>query len=247
MSGHSRWAGIKHKKGALDAKRGKVFTRVVRELTIAAKTGGGIPENNPRLRKAMEDAKSVNMPLENVKKAVQRGTGELPGLVYEEISYEGYGPGGAAVYVTGTSDNKNRTTSEIRKMFSSHGGNLGTPGSVAWMFHAKGLVTVDKGVWKNEDKLFSAALDAGAEDIKTDRPDAFEILTVPADMEKVKTAVAAAGIPIATADVALLPQSTVPLTGGHASQMMALLEELENHDDVKDIHTNAEIPDQINV
>ncbi|HMU74820.1 MAG TPA: YebC/PmpR family DNA-binding transcriptional regulator, partial [Elusimicrobiota bacterium] len=171
MSGHSRWAGIKHKKGALDAKRGKVFTRIVRELTIAAKTGGGNPDHNPRLRKAMDDAKAANMPMDNVKKAIQRGTGEIPGVVFEEISYEGYGPGGAAIFLTGTTDNKNRTASEIRKIFSSHGGNMGESGCVAWMFHSKGLLTVDREAFKDEEKLMTAALDAGAEDLKTDRSD----------------------------------------------------------------------------
>lgn len=241
MSGHSRWAGIKHKKGAIDAKKGKIFTRIVRELTIAAKNGGGNPDHNPRLRKAIDDAKAANMPGDNVKKAIQRGTGELPGVVFEEVSYEGYGPGGAAVFLTGTTDNRNRTSSEIRKAFASHGGNLGESGCVGWMFQTKGLLTVDKAAWKDEDKLMTAALDAGAEDMKTDRPDVYEVITAPADFEKVKAAVAAAAIPIASAEVTFLPQTYVPMTGSVAEQMMALLEELEGHDDVKDVYTNGDI------
>lgn len=244
MSGHSRWAGIKHKKGALDAKRGKIFTRIVRELTIAAKSGGGNPDNNPRLRKAIDDAKAANMPSDNVKKAIQRGTGELPGVVFEEISYEGYGPGGAAVFLTGTTDNKNRTASEIRKIFASHGGNMGESGCVAWMFHSKGVLTVDKGVFKDEDKLMTTALDAGAEDIKSDRPDVFEVITAPSDFDKVKGALTNAAIPLASAEVSFVPQSTVALAGAAAGQMMGLLEELENHDDVKDIHTNGDLPNE---
>ena len=244
MSGHSRWAGIKHKKGALDAKRGKVFTRIVRELTIAAKTGGGNPDHNPRLRKAMDDAKAANMPMDNVKKAIQRGTGEIPGVVFEEISYEGYGPGGAAIFLTGTTDNKNRTASEIRKIFSSHGGNMGESGCVAWMFHSKGLLTVDREAFKDEEKLMTAALDAGAEDLKTDRSDVFEVITAPADFEKVKAAVSAAGIPVASAEVTLVPQNMIALTGGDATRTIDLLDALENHDDVKDIHTNGDIEEK---
>jgi len=240
MSGHSRWAGIKHKKGALDAKRGKVFTRIVRELSIAAKTGGGVPENNPRLRKAIDDAKAANMPGDNVKKAIQRGTGELPGITYEEVSYEGYGPGGASVILTGTTDNKNRTISEIRKIFTSHGGNLGESGCVAWMFQTKGLIRVEKEMWTDEETLMTVALDAGAEDIKSDDDAVFEVLIAPAHFEKVKAAVEAAKIPMAQAEVTMLPSSVVSLSGGPATQMEALLEDLENHDDVKDVFTNGE-------
>lgn len=244
MSGHSRWAGIKHKKGAADAKRGKVFTRIVRELTIAAKTGGGLPENNPRLRKAIEDAKAANMPSDNVKKAIQRGTGEIPGVVFEEVSYEGYGPGGAAVLVTGTTDNKNRTTSELRKMFSTHGGNLGESGCVGWMFQAKGQIVVEKSVWKDEDQLMTVALDAGAEDMKSDDPEVYEVVTAPADFEKVRSAVAAAGIPTVAAAVTLVPSTRVALAGGDGDKMAQLLEDLENHDDVKDVYANADVEDR---
>ena len=241
MSGHSRWAGIKHKKGAIDAKRGKVFTKIIREVTIAAKTGGGVVENNPRLRKAMEDAKAANMPLDNVKKAIARGSGEIPGVVFEEVSYEGYGPGGAAVMVTGTTDNRNRTTSDLRKVFADHGGNMGESGCVAWNFSLKGHIVVEKAVFPDEDKLMTAALDAGAEDIKSDGPEIFEIVTAPAAFEKVKTALTAAQVPMASAEVTMLPGTLVALEGGPAEKMVALVEELENYDDVKDVYTNADI------
>jgi YebC/PmpR family DNA-binding regulatory protein len=241
MSGHSRWAGIKHKKGLIDAKKGKTFTRIVRELTIAARAGGGSPDNNPRLRKAMDDARAANMPSDNVKKAIQRGTGEIPGMTFEEISYEGYGPAGAAIYLTGTTDNKNRTTSEIRKMFSSHGGNMGESGCVGWMFQAKGQLVVEKTAWADEDKLMTVALDAGAEDIKTEDPEVFQVITAPADFDKVKKALEAAAVPLASAEVTFLPSTTVPLKDGAARQLETLLEELENHDDVKDVYTNGDI------
>jgi YebC/PmpR family DNA-binding regulatory protein len=241
MSGHSRWAGIKHKKGAIDAKRGKVFTKIIREITIAAKTGGGVVDNNPRLRKAMEDAKAANMPLDNVKKAIARGTGEIPGVVFEEVSYEGYGPGGAAVMVTGTTDNRNRTSSEMRKIFASHGGNMGESGCVAWNFHPKGQIVVDRKAFSDEDKLMTVALDAGAEDIKTADPDVFEVITPTAELEKVKSALAAAGVPLQSAESTLLPDTMVTLTGGDANKMMDLLDELENHDDVKEVYANCDI------
>ncbi len=243
MSGHSRWAGIKHKKGLLDAKKGKVFTRIVRELTIAARTGGGSPENNPRLRKAIEDAKAANMPGENVKKAILRGTGEIPGMTFDEVSYEGYGPAGAAVFFTGTTDNKNRTSSEIRKIFSSHGGNLGESGCVSWMFQTKGQIIVEKAAWKDEEKLMTVALEAGAEDMTSDDPDIFQVLTAPADFDKVKAALETAGVPLSSAEVTRIPSTRTPLTGGSSRQMEGLLEELENHDDVKDVYTNADLQD----
>jgi YebC/PmpR family DNA-binding regulatory protein len=241
MSGHSRWAGIKHKKGAADAKRGKLFTKIIREITIAAKSGGGVPENNPRLRKAIEDAKAANMPLDNVKKAVARGTGEIPGVVFEEVTYEGYGPGGAALFVTGTTDNRNRTTSEIRKIFSSHGGNMGESGCVAWMFQAKGHIAIDRKAWTDEDKLMGLAIDSGSEDIKTDDPEVYEIVTAPADLEKVKQALEGAKVPLLSAENTMLPQNYVELTGGAAGQMVSLIEELEGHDDVKEVYANADI------
>jgi YebC/PmpR family DNA-binding regulatory protein len=241
MSGHSRWAGIKHKKAAIDSKKGKVFTRIIREITIAAKSGGGQPEHNPRLRKAMDDAKAANMPLDNVKKAVQRGTGEIPGVVFEEVSYEGYGPGGAAVMVTGTTDNRNRTSSELRKIFADSGGNMGESGCVAWNFSLKGHIIVEKAAFSDEEKLMTVALDAGAEDIKTEDPEVFEIVTAPNDVEKVKAALAAAGVTVASAEATMLPGNTVALEGAAAEKMASLIDELESHDDVKDVYSNADI------
>src|SRR5882762_7232734 len=187
MSGHSRWAGIKHKKGLADAKRGKLFTKIIREIVIAAKISGGSPESNPRLRKAMDDAREANMPADNMKKAIQRGTGELPGVNYEELVYEGYGPSGVALMIELTTDNKNRTAGEIRRILSQHGGNLGEQGSVGWLFKSKGLITVEKSKAK-EDALMDIVLEAGADDLNSEDPDLYEITTAPADFEKVKKA-----------------------------------------------------------
>lgn len=244
MSGHSRWAGIKHKKGLTDAKRGKVFTKIIREITIAARLGGGIAENNPRLRKAMDDAREANMPSDNMKKAIQRGTGEIPGVNYEELVYEGYGPSGVALIVEATSDNKNRTAGEIRRIFSQHGGNLGETGSVGWIFEPKGIIAVEKSK-TTEDDLMSVALDAGAEDIKTEDPDLFEVTTAPADFEKVKKALDAKKIPIASGEVTMLPKTTVKLAGPAATQMLTLMNTLEDHDDVKNVYANFDIPKEI--
>lgn len=244
MSGHSRWAGIKHKKGLIDAKRGKTFTKIGREITIAAKIAGGAPESNPRLRKAMEDARAVNMPSDNIKKAIQRGTGELPGVNYEELVYEGYGPSGVAVMVEVTTDNKNRTVGEIRRFFTVHGGNLGETGAVGWVFENKGLITVEKSK-SSEDQLMTVALDAGADDLKTEDPDVFEITTPPAEFEKVKKALEDQKIELASAEVTLIPKTTVKLTGEAANQMMKLMNDLEDHDDVKNIHANFDIPKEI--
>ncbi len=244
MSGHSRWAGIKHKKGLADAKRGKLFTKIIREITIAAKISGGQPDSNPRLRKAMEDAREANMPADNIKKAIQRGTGELPGMNYEELMYEGYGPSGVAVMVEVTTDNKNRTAGEVRRIFSSHGGNLGETGSVGWVFSSKGLLAVDRANAK-EDALMDLVLDAGAEDLVTDDPDVFEVTTAPADFEKVKKALEAKQIPTLSAEVTMVPKTYVKLTGTAASQMLALMNELEEHDDVKNVYANFDIPKEI--
>ena len=244
MSGHSRWAGIKHKKGLADAKRGKLFTKIIREITIAAKIGGGAPESNPRLRKAMDDARDANMPADNIKKAIQRGTGELPGTTYEELVYEGYGPSGVALMVEVTTDNKNRTAGEVRRLFSQHGGNLGETGSVGWMFSAKGHLIVEKSA-TTEDQLMTVALDAGAEDIRSDDPDVFEVTSSPADFEKVKKAVEAAKIPIVSSEVTMLPKTYVKLTGAPAQQMLALMNDLEDHDDVKNVYANFDIPKEI--
>ena len=244
MSGHSRWAGIKHKKGLADAKRGKLFTRIIREITIAARLSGGNPDANPRLRKAMEDAREANMPSDNIKKAVQRGTGEIPGVNYEELVYEGYGPNGVALMVEVTTDNKNRTAGEIRRTFSQHGGNLGETGSVGWIFSSKGLITVEKSK-ASEEQLMNLALDAGAEDLNADDPDIFEITTAPADFEKVKKALEDQKIPLASSEVTLLPKTQVKLTGAAAQQMLSLMNALEDHDDVKTVHANFDIPKDI--
>jgi YebC/PmpR family DNA-binding regulatory protein len=244
MSGHSRWAGIKHKKGLADAKRGKLFTKIIREISIAARIGGGNPEANPRLRKAMDDAREANMPSDNIKKAIQRGTGEIPGVSYEELVYEGYGPSGVALMVEVTTDNKNRTAGEIRRIFSQHGGNLGEMGSVNWMFSPKGLITVEKSK-AQEEPLMDLVLNAGAEDLKSDDPDVFEITSLPADFEKVKKALESEKIPLASAEVTMLPQSYVKLTGPAAAQMLALMNALEDHDDVKNIYANFDIPKEL--
>lgn len=240
MSGHSKWAGIKHKKAAVDAKKGKVFTRLIREITVAARQGGANPEHNARLRKAIDDGKKANMPLDNVKKAIQRGTGEIPGVVYEELVYEGYGPGGVAVMVEGTTDNKNRTASEIRKIFSSHAGNLGENGCVSWMFSQKGYIAVEKTKAK-EDDLMTVALDLGADDFKSDDDDVFEVFTKPSDLEKVRQGLEAKNIPLMTAEISFQPQTFIKLSGKEAEQMLALMDDLEEHDDVKNVFANFDI------
>ena len=240
MSGHSKWAGIKHKKAIIDAKRGKVFTRIIRELTIAAKQGGGSPDNNARLRKAIDDAKIANMPADNMKKAIQRGTGELPGVIYEELMYEGYGPNGVAVMVEGTTDNKNRTHSEIRKIFSSHGGNLGDSGCVNWMFQPKGYIAVEKSKAK-EDELMGIAIDNGADDVKSDDDTFYEIYTQPADFEKIKKAIESKNIPVADAEITMIPSTYIKLEGDDARKMIELYDELDEHDDVKNVYSNFEV------
>jgi YebC/PmpR family DNA-binding regulatory protein len=244
MSGHSRWAGIKHKKGIADVKRGKLFTKIIREITIAAKLSGGQLEANPRLRKAVEDAKEANMPSDNVKKAIQRGTGELPGVNYEELVYEGYGPSGVAVMLELTTDNKNRTAGEIRRIFSQHGGNLGETGSVSWVFSLKGAITVEKSK-ATEDQLMTLALDAGAEDMNSDDQDYFDVTTAPPDFEKVKKALEGASIPLLRAEVTMVPKNLVKLTGAPAQQMLTLMNALEEHDDVKTVYANFDIPKEI--
>lgn len=244
MSGHSRWAGIKHKKAIIDSKRGKVFTRINREITIAAKVGGGKPESNPRLRAAIETARAANMPQDNIKRAIQRGTGELPGVVFEETTYEGYGPGGVAVFVEATTDNKNRTTAEIRHLFSAHGGNMGESGSVAWMFEQKGYITVEKSK-VDEEKITSLAIDLGADDIKTDDDEVYEVTTAPSDFETIKTKLTEAKIPLASAEISLLPKNTVPLDAEGAKKCMDLMNALEENDDVKSVTANFDIPEEI--
>ena len=242
MSGHSKWHTIKHKKGAADAKRGKVFTRIIKELTVAARNGGGDPNSNPRLRTIIADAKSVNMPADNIKKAIQRGTGELPGVTYEEITYEGYGPGGAALIIETMTDNKNRTVGEVRHLLEKFNGNLASSNAVAWMFSKKGYVVVEK-KGADEEKLLSAALDAGADDMADDG-DTWEITSDPSAFEAVRDAVKGLGIEPATAQVAMIPQNYVKLEGKEASQMIKLMEVLEEHDDVQHVWSNFDISEK---
>jgi YebC/PmpR family DNA-binding regulatory protein len=239
MSGHSKWHTIKHKKGALDAKRGKVFTKLIKEITVAARVGGGDPDANARLRKAVSDAKGSNMPNETIARAIRRGTGEEEGVSYEEITYEGYGPGGVAVMVDSMTDNRNRTVAEIRHMFAKNGGNLGTSGAVNWMFEKKGYIVVAKSA-KPEDELFEIVTDAGAEDLRDDE-DNFEIITSPDDFDAVLEAVKKAGLEPEVAEVELLPKEYKRLEGAEAKQMLKLMEVLEDHDDVQKVSANFDI------
>lgn len=243
MSGHSKWAGIKHKKAKVDAQRGRTFTKIIREVTVAARVGGGDPDGNPRLRLAVEKAKAVNMPQDNIQRAIQKGTGELPGTSYEEYIYEGYGPGGVAVLLEIVTDNKNRTAPEIRKAFAKYGGNLGESGCVAWMFDKKGLIQVDTSE-ADEDRLLGVVLEAGAEDVRRS-DDTFEVITAPKDLERVKESLTKEKIEIADGEVTMLPQSTVKLEGKQAQQMLQLMETLEEHDDVQNVYANFDIPDEI--
>jgi YebC/PmpR family DNA-binding regulatory protein len=236
MSGHSKWATIKHKKGAADAKRGKIFTRLIKEITIAAKFGGGDPDGNPRLRGAIAAAKAENMPAENIKRAIQRGTGELEGVSYEEITYEGYGPGGVAIIVDVLTDNKNRAVSEIRHAFSKNGGNMGAEGAVAWMFSKKGVITIDKAA-ASEDRLMEIVLESGAEDLN-DEGDTWEILCDPKDFEAVTEALKAAKIKTETAEVTKIASTYTKLEGSQANAMMRLLETIEDLDDTQNVYSN---------
>lgn len=243
MSGHSRWAGIKHKKMAQDAKRGKLFTKIIRELTIAAREGGGNPENNPRLRRAIEMAKEANMPQDNIRKAIMRGTGEIPGVVYEEVIYEGYGPGGVAVIVEATTDSKNRTTSEIRKIFNQYGGSLGESGCVSWNFEQKGYITINKQD-VNEDELMSIALELGAEDFRSDDEEVYEVITSPENFESIKQELQKR-YQLQQAEVTMLPKTYVKLTGKEAEQVLQLMDALEEHDDVKNVYANFDIDKEV--
>ena len=242
MSGHSKWHTIKHKKGAADAKRGKVFTRIIKELTVAARSGGGDPNSNPRLRTVVTEAKAVNMPADNIKRAIQRGTGELPGVSYEEITYEAYGPGGVAIMIEVLTDNKNRTVGEMRHVLSKNGGNLGEANSVAWMFEKKSYIVVEKAK-ADEDKLMAAAIDAGADDLRDDG-DNWEVVAPPDAHEKVLEAVKGLGVEPDAAEIALLPQNYVKLEGKSAQQMIRLVEALEEHEDTKKVWTNADIEEK---
>jgi YebC/PmpR family DNA-binding regulatory protein len=242
MSGHSKWHSIKHKKGALDAKRGKIFTRIIKELTVAARVGGGDPGMNPRLRTIVAEAKSVNMPNENIARAIRRGTGEEPGVSYEEITYEGYGPGGAAVIIESMTDNRNRTVGELRHMLAKYGGNLGEANSVAWMFEKKSVIAVEK-TKAEEDALMSASLDAGADDM-SDEGDSWEVLSPPSLHETVLEAVKKLGIEPAVAKVQMVPKNLVKLEGKPAQQMMKLMDALDDHDDVQNVWSNFDIEEK---
>jgi YebC/PmpR family DNA-binding regulatory protein len=236
MSGHNKWSTIKHKKGAADAKRGRLFTKLIREITMAAKQGGGAPESNPRLRKAIDDAKAVNMPADNIKRAVQRGTGELPGVSYEEVTFEGYGPGGTAVLIEALTDNRNRTLPEIRTIFSKHGGNLGESGSVRFLFQKAGYIAIERDK-ASEDAVMEAAIEAGADDVST-TDQYHEIRTSPESLADVKAQLEAKGLPLAVAEVSMLPTTEVSLDARKADQMVKLMEALEDHDDVQNVWAN---------
>ncbi|UCD70688.1 MAG: YebC/PmpR family DNA-binding transcriptional regulator [Syntrophobacterales bacterium] len=243
MSGHSKWSTIKRKKGVADAKRGKLFTRLIKEISIAARLGGGDPTGNPRLRAAIAAAKTENMPKENIERAIKKGTGELEGASYEEATYEGYGPGGVAVMVEVLTDNRNRTISEIRHHFSRHNGNLGESGCVSWMFNLKGLMFFDQDK-VDEERLIEVVLDAGAEDVR-DRDREYEVTMDPAQFEVVKRAAQDAGLEYSFAEVTMIPQSTVRLLGKEAEQMLRLVESLEDSDDIQRVYANFDIPDEV--
>ncbi len=239
MSGHSKWHSIKHKKGALDAKRGKLFTKFIKEITVAARSGGGDPEGNARLRKAIADAKAGNMPNDTIERAIRRGTGEEEGVNYEEITYEGYGPGGVALMVESMTDNRNRTVAEIRHIFSKNGGNLGETGSVGWIFERKGYIVVGKAD-KAEEDLFELAIEAGADDLRDDEGN-FEIITAPENFEAVLSSIKSAGIEPHVAEIEMVPQNYIKLAGQEARQMLKLMEALEDHDDVQKVSANFDI------
>ncbi len=243
MSGHSKWSSIKHKKAAVDAKRGKMFTKLIKEITVAAREGGGDPDTNPRLRTAIANAKAQNMPNETIERGILRGTGQLPGTSYEEIIYEGYGPKGVAIIVEVVTDNRNRSTSDLRNILSKNGGNLGERGCVSWMFDKKGLIVIDKDK-ADEDELIMVTLDAGAEDIKSE-DDSYEIITEPQHFESVRDAVQEAGIETTLEEISMIPQTTVKLDGKEALQLLKIIGSLEDHDDVQNVYSNFDIPDDL--
>lgn len=244
MSGHSKWSTIKHKKGAADAKRGKIFTRILKEMTVAARLGGGDPAGNPRLRAAVAEAKAANMPKDNIERAIKRGTGEIEGATYEEVTYEGYGPGGVAIIVDALTDNTNRTTPEIRHMFEKHGGNLGTPGSVKFQFEKKGYFAVEKSAVA-EDKLMEIALEAGADDLQTEDADVFEIYTAIENFEAVRQALESHKIPTVEGKLDMIPSTMVSVDEAKAKQIMRLLELLDDHDDTQNVWSNFDMPDDM--
>jgi YebC/PmpR family DNA-binding regulatory protein len=242
MSGHSKWHTIKHKKGAADAKRGKIFTRIIKELTVAARNGGKDPDSNPRLRTIIAEAKANNMPRENIERAIRRGTGEEPGVQYEEVTYEGYGPGGVALLIQTLTDNKKRTVGEIRHLLDKHAGNLAAENSVAWLFTRKGEIVVEKGTI-DEDTLLSAALDAGADDLNDDGS-AWQIVCAPEQFDAVRDAIKALGVAPASAQIAMIPQNYVKLVGKEAQQMLKLMEAIEDHDDVQHVWANFDVEEK---
>lgn len=243
MSGHSKWASIKHKKGAADAKRGKVFTKIIKEITVAARLGGGDPEGNPRLRSAILTAKGANMPADNVARAIKKGAGELEGTHYDEVTYEGYGPGGAAIYMEVMTDNKNRTVSELRAILGKRGGNMGENGCVAWMFEHKGFISVKKEE-KGEDELFELALEAGAEDMKT-VDGRYEILSSMDNFESVRKILEEKGVKMEAAELTRIPQNTVPVNERNCRQLLSLMDALEDHDDIQKVYSNFDISDAV--
>lgn len=243
MSGHSKWATIKRKKAVADAKRGKIFTQLIKEITIAARMGGGDPAGNPRLRLAIEKAKANNMPADNIKRAIMKGTGELPGVNYEDATYEGYGPGGVALIIESVTDNKNRTVSDIRHLLERHGGKLGASNSVAWMFNRKGIIHVQAANY-DEDALLDIILEAGAEDMKTDE-EMYEIITAPEHFEAAKQALESKGIRMDEAEIQLVPENTVRVEGKEAEQVLKLMEALEEHDDVQHVYSNFDIDEKV--
>jgi len=243
MSGHSKWSSIKHKKGAADARRGKVFTKLIKELTVAARLGGGDPTGNPRLRSAIQAAKAENMPKDNIERAIKKGTGELEGTSYEEVNYEGYGPGGVALLVDCLTDNKNRAVADIKYILDRHGGNLGEPGCVSWMFEKKGLIVFERAD-VDEESLLALALEAGAEDVEEDKT-TFEVITSTADFESVKKAFDDAKMEYTMAEVSMIPKNTVRLEGKKAEQMLNLMEALEENDDIANVYANFDIPEEV--
>ncbi len=245
MSGHSKWSTIKHKKGRADAKRGKLFTKIIREITVSAREGGGDADSNPRLRAAVTAAKAANMPADNIKRAIQRGTGELPGASYEEFTFEGYGPGGVAVLLEILTDNRNRTTPEIRHLFSKHGGNLGENGCVSWLFTRKGSILVPHSDDLDQDAIMEAALDEGAEDLDTTDADYYRIATAPEDLQRVRDALEERGIVVETAEFTMEPSTTTRVEGTPAAQMVRLMEAFDDHDDVQHVWANFDIDDDI--
>jgi YebC/PmpR family DNA-binding regulatory protein len=245
MSGHNKWSTIKHKKAREDAKRGKAFTKIIREITVSAREGGGDPDSNPRLRAAVAAAKAANMPSDNVTRAIQRGTGELPGVTYEEVQYEGYGPGGVAVLLQTMTDNRNRTTPEVRHLFSKHGGNLGENGCVSWLFTRKGLILIPRDAAPGEDELMEIALEVGAEDLDTDDREYYRVYTAPDELHQVKDALEANGVQPEAAEFDMEPSTTQRLEGRQAQQMIRLMEAFDDHDDVQNVWANFDIDDDV--